>query len=351
YRQHPHRGRQRRAAAGRIQADTADRSQEVFAHHAGGRLHAQAVGPLRLVEDLDAADGRRHGLAHRGRYPGLCRGELRLAHLETLQCAAVELPCQRAQGGIAVTAHQGDDLPHARHQGLVAQWLRTRQRAGAAGAVQGIPVDEFHASTWSTAITIIPRAPSWRSASRCDQSRLRWHRAWMLIWSGWPSRPSTTGAWRAGSRRVMGGSAERGACSTSRRAWAPDSAPSMRACSRTASSSSSGASPRGVRASTASLSSTVATSRSWLAASVAPVETRSQTASALPRRGAISTEPLSVTTSACTPCRASQRPSRAGYEVAMRRPPRSAGDDQARSCGTAMARRQWPKPSEATLSG
>ena len=65
-------------------------------------------------------------------------------------------------------------------------------------------------------------------------------------------------------------------------------------------------------ASTASLVISVTAGLSWLAVSVAPLETRSQITSAWPRRGAISTEPDRLTIVASTPFASSHRWSSAG---------------------------------------
>ncbi len=75
--------------------------------------------------------------------------------------------------------------------------------------------------------------------------------------------------------------------------------------------------------------------RSPFTLAVEPVETRSTTASERPSRGAASTEPEIVTSSASTPIRASAAAVETGYEVATRRPARSGSDRGGAASGTA----------------
>ena len=98
--------------------------------------------------------------------------------------------------------------------------------------------------------------------------------------------------------RADGDGALRGAWHSSNLLAFRLSTPSSRRSSMAARSPRTSAKGCAGPASTASLSSTVATSLSWLASSVCPDDTMSQIASALPSRGAISTEPDSITASA-----------------------------------------------------
>ncbi len=82
--------------------------------------------------------------------------------------------------------------------------------------------------------------------------------------------------------------------------------------------------------------------RSPFIASVEPVETRSTIPSATPRRGATSTAPDRGTTSTAMDWPAKNRRVTLGWDVATRRPARSAIDPYGESDGTAAASRQRP---------
>jgi len=86
------------------------------------------------------------------------------------------------------------------------------------------------------------------------------------------------------------------------------------------------------------------------ALAVEPVETRSTTASERPSRGAASTEPDTVTTSASTPSRASSAVVVTGYAVAIRKPAKSASDCWGAALGTAASSVHAAKPSSASVT-
>src|SRR6202034_1429140 len=202
-------------------------------------------------------------------------GELGGADPQLFRRDAIEFERVAAHGSRALAANRVDDglrlLQRARQQCRGG----TRQGGGAARGIELLPIENLHrlyASIFSTGSTSSALAPAFFRLSSVSQNTFSRHTACTATRSGEPSSGMIVGDSLPGSSRRMAGSAERGACSMMYLLSLTCCTPSTRSSSRSTHSFFSGGSGTGVRISTAWLSSTVSTSRRWLACSVEPVE-------------------------------------------------------------------------------
>src|SRR5690606_21203196 len=276
--------------------DRVDGMRDAFAADAGEGHGGVIARRLRGVEAPHIGDRDVDGGERRRRECLLRRGQLRLAHPEAVELYPVVARGELDERRIAVTPDLLDDAPHlgaalfgiAQHRTREQRFLLVRvQRLPAAdGKVHGFAPQ---ASIFSTGRTSSELAPASLRFSSVSQNTFSRHTACTATLSCRPSSGMIVGASDPGSRRVISARRARGACSMMYLLSRTCSTPSSRCRIRSTHCCFAGSSGAPVRTTTASLSSTVSTSRSWFAASVAPVETRSHTKSARPSFGAIST--------------------------------------------------------------
>src|SRR5581483_1724437 len=278
-----------------VDPDARDRQPAPLQPHAGLDLELDVARPLRLVPAADAVGEREQRFA---------RQQLRLRN-GARRLDAVELQRPFAHGFLAATAHILDDP---------------------------------HRNIRSTGTTRIENAPTASSRGRSCQTSLAGTSACTATIPGSASgitlgerEPITS---QISSRRAAG-------ASSIRYRWARAS---------TTARSIDTSWPAGAPArpiSTAWDEKSVTSERSPFVRSVFPDETRSTIASARPSRGAISTEPVTSTSSTST-----GRSSRVirGKTVATDAPARSSTRPYADSSGTATSSRHEPKPSSSSSS-
>ncbi|STD43156.1 Uncharacterised protein [Edwardsiella tarda] len=107
--QHQHRGEQRGAAAGDIQADGIQGAGDLTADHPRLGLNLDVAGQLSAVETGDIVRRLTHGAFQRFQQ-GVCGGVTRLwRHAQLLGRNAVEPLAEAAQGGVTILAHFLED--------------------------------------------------------------------------------------------------------------------------------------------------------------------------------------------------------------------------------------------------
>ena len=226
----------------------------------------------------------------------------------------VERRGQAPQGAIAVPPDFVDD-PRAparrpRARARTAGRSRAARRAGSSrrGPVDGLQQARGHGSIFSTGSTSNELAPAFLRFSSVSQKTFSRQTTWTATLSPRPSSGMTVGASAPGSRRAISASADFRRIHHDVLAFAHlhDAVDPLQQARRSSRSFPAGR-RLGVWIRIAWLSRMVSPSRSRLAASVEPVETRSQTTSARPRLGAISTAPENSTTLASTRSRSQER--------------------------------------------
>ena len=144
--QHQRGRRQRRAAGRHVQADPADRSQHALHPHAGRSIDRHWLRCRGAMEQLDAGRRLANGPLQCGIERRLGSGKLGLIDLECIQRAAVVSRAQLPQRRVAILAHGRDDPSDAMTHVVCARLRRTRQRLAPTRCVEGVPVQDLHAS-------------------------------------------------------------------------------------------------------------------------------------------------------------------------------------------------------------
>ena len=161
--EHQHGGKQRRAAAGDVEANALNRAGDDLTAHAGAGFEVDERRLLRAVEGFDVVFGEAHcrlqggGDARRG---GIAGGG---GDGERVQVHAVKLRGEAAQGGVAIGKHGGINGGDGIADGRALLLCRAGEDAAAFGGVEGVPVTGLHG--------VLLRQASFQSAGR----EWRWH--------------------------------------------------------------------------------------------------------------------------------------------------------------------------------